>query len=289
MLLALALFGALPRQTLAGILYFTIENDSEQINLKHVYLPPAGTERWSDDLQGGNALSLGEVAAHFAYPYPGANICVWDVRVDGDNNQSYYDRAENLCANSTLYFNEQGSGDFVSGGAAGGAPTQATSSLLQLLLTTPMQAAELPPGYTALRPFQLPAITGAGTSALGVVRVTVNGPHTAGTVEYIAYYVYASPADAAAAFAQAKAAANGPAVTASGTPDGFNVPAFTVSLPTEDPSTPGVRDGESDCIAVTGSVVVDAVSLLPGDGTSGDEAAACALAQSGIAHVLGRG
>lgn len=74
-------------------------------------------------------------------------------------------------------------------------------------------------------------------------------------------------------------------MTASGTPDGFNVPALTVSFPAQDPSIPGVMDGESDCISVSGSVVVDAVSLLPGNEPSGDVAAACALAQSGLAHL----
>lgn len=188
-LLALALFGALPQHSFAGTLYFTILNYSEQTNLKHVYLAPAGTARWSDDLLGGDTLFLGEGAANFAYPYPGADICAWDVRVDGDDNQTYYDRGANLCATNTLVFNDQNSSgsNFAASGAAAAAPMQATPALLQLLLTTPMQSTELPSGYTALTPFQLPAITSAGTNALGAVRITVNGPNTADTVEYIAY------------------------------------------------------------------------------------------------------
>ncbi len=97
-------FGA--HRTFADVRDFTLYNNSSYVTIVHVYVSPAYVDSWENDVLGQDVLFPGDyVNIHFN-PRDGADTCIYDIRVDGDDGSVSYDWNVNLCSTSTVTFSD---------------------------------------------------------------------------------------------------------------------------------------------------------------------------------------
>jgi hypothetical protein len=83
---------------------FTLENDSLSY-VTHVYVSPANSTEWGDDVLGEDVLPPGQ-SVDITFDEGIGNTCIYDILVVNENKLKTRKDRENLCTTGTEYYSE---------------------------------------------------------------------------------------------------------------------------------------------------------------------------------------
>jgi hypothetical protein len=106
-LAAVSLFAVLGAQSVfADQRDFTLINNTS-IPLNNVYVSPADTKNWEEDILGRDTLPSGESVA-ISFPKAVDGVCAYDIKVLGPLGESGFLYGVDLCSTTTVTFSDGG-------------------------------------------------------------------------------------------------------------------------------------------------------------------------------------
>lgn len=83
---------------------FTLHNNSAE-TVSNVYVSPASSSHWGQDILGEDTLDPGEVL-NVSFSDAAVATCVWDIEVVTSDGAASYLYKEDLCSTSDVYFHD---------------------------------------------------------------------------------------------------------------------------------------------------------------------------------------